>query len=91
VTVQVLAPPELKLVGLHAKEARASGGSSVTEAVCELLPKVAVTTAVCVLLIVLAVAVKVVLVAPLATVTDEGTVRLAALSLTVTAVLAGAA
>jgi len=87
----VLALPELSVDGLHCKDANASGGSNVREAVLELLPKVAVTTAVCVLLIVPAVALKVALVAPLATVTDEGTVRLAALSLTVTAVLAGAA
>jgi len=89
--VQVLAPPELKLVGLHCKETKASGGSSVREAVCELVPSVAVITAVCVLLIVPAVALKVALVAPLATVTDDGSVRLVLLSLTVTAVLASAA
>jgi len=87
----VLVPPELKLVELHTKEARANGGRSVREAVCELAPSAAVTTAVCVLLIVPAVALKVALVAPLATVADEGTVSTELLSLTAIAVLAGAA
>ncbi|HTQ56836.1 MAG TPA: hypothetical protein VMI94_20355 [Bryobacteraceae bacterium] len=88
--MQVLMAPELKLVGLQASEVSARGGSSEMDAVCELLPNVAVTTAVCTLPIVPAVALNVLLVAPLATVTEAGTVRLALLSLSVTAVLLGA-
>ena len=84
-------PPEFTVAGLHCKEARANGGSRVTEAVCEPLPNAAVTTAVCMLVIVPAVAVKLALVAPLATVAEAGTVRLEVLSLRVTVVLPGAA
>ena len=79
------------LDGLHCNDVTATGGNSDIEAVCELPPKLAVTTAVCALLIVPAVALNVALVAPLATVTEPGTVSDALLSLTVTAVLAGAA
>jgi hypothetical protein len=62
----------------------------VSEAVCALLPSVAVTTAVWVVVTAPAVAVKLALLAPLDTVTDAGTVRLALLLLKATAVLAGA-
>ena len=87
----MLVAPAPRLVGLHNRDAKASGGSSVTEAVCELLPKVAVTVTVCTLLIVLpAFALKVAAVAPLVTTTENGTVRPALLSLIVTAVLVGA-
>ena len=81
----------LKLVGVHATEVRANAGNRVREAVCELVPTAAVTTAVWLVLTVPAVAVKLAVLAPLAMVTDVGTVRLELLSLMVTAVLAGAA
>ena len=90
-TVQVLIAPELKLVGLQASDVRARGGSSEMDAVCELLPNVAVTTAVCTLPIVPAVALKVLLVVPLATVTEVGTDRLALLSLKATVAFAAGA
>jgi len=90
VTVHVADAPELRLDGAHPSEATASGGSSEMDAVCELLPNVAVTTAVCTLVIVPAVAPNVALVAPLATVTEAGTDRLELLSLSVTAVVLGA-
>ena len=89
-TVQVLAPPKLRLVGLHCKETKASGGNSVREAVCELPFRLAVITAVCEVLMVPAVAVKVAVLAPLATVTEAGTVTFELLSLNVTLVLVGA-
>lgn len=62
----------------------------LSEAVCVLLPRVAVITAVWVAVTVPAVAVKLALLAPLDTVTDAGKVRLALLLLKATAVLAGA-
>ena len=81
----------LRPVGLQLKEVKISPGNSVKEAVWALVPSAAVTTAVCVVLTVPAVAVKLAVLAPVATVTDVGTVRLELLSLMVTAVLAGAA
>jgi len=62
----------------------------LSEAVCVLLPSVAVITAVWVAVTVPAVAVKPALLAPLDTITDAGTERLALLLLKATAVLAGA-
>ncbi|HTQ56834.1 MAG TPA: hypothetical protein VMI94_20345 [Bryobacteraceae bacterium] len=90
VNVQMLFAPELRLDGLHSTDDSAKGGSNVMEAVCELLPKVAVTMAVCVLPTVPAVTVNVDVVVPPATVTDCGTVRLVLLSLKVTSVVLGA-
>ena len=88
--MQVLAPPDDRLDGLHCREAKASGGNRVREAVWELLPSVAVTTTVCVPVTVPAVALKVALVAAAATLTDAGTVSRELLSPSATAVLAGA-
>ena len=45
VTVQVDVPPELRLVGLHEMELKATGASNEIVAVCELPFSVAVTTA----------------------------------------------
>jgi hypothetical protein len=78
VTVQVLALPEVRLDGLHCREAKASGvadGRIVSEAVCVLLPSEAVITAVWVVVTVPAVAVKLAEAAPAATVTEAGTLR----------------
>ena len=61
-----------------------------SEAVCALLPSVTVITAIWVVVTVPAAAVKLALLAPLDTVTDAGTVRLALLLLKVTVVLEGA-
>lgn len=84
----MLVLPEVRPLGPHCREARARDGISVREAVCELLPSVAVTTAVWALAIVPAVAMKFALVEALDTVTDAGTVRLALLSLSPMMVLA---
>jgi len=91
VTVQVLLPLELRLVGVQAREVTARGGNNVREAVCMLVPSAAVTTAVCVLLTAPAVAVKLAVFDPLTTVTDVGTATSELLSLIVTAVFADTA
>ena len=90
VTVQVLLPPKTRLDGLHSREATASAGDKVREAVCELLPSVAVTTAVWAPGTAPAVALKVAVVAAAATLTEPGTVSSALLEPRATAVLAGA-
>jgi hypothetical protein len=89
VTVQVLALPEVRLDGLHCREDKANGawdGRMVSEAVCALLPRVAVTTAVWVVVTAPAVAAKVAEVAPAATVTEAGTVSAVLLLESATAV-----
>ena len=88
--MQVLAPPDDRLDGLHCSDETASAGDKVREAVCELLPSVAVTTAVWVPGTAPAVALKVALVAAAATLTEAGTVSSGLLEPSATAVLAGA-
>ena len=87
----MLVPPDSTLEGLHPREITVIGGSTVTEAVCELVPKVAVTTTDWVVATVPAVAVKVALVAPAATVTDAGSVSAELLSVNETVVAETAA
>lgn len=81
VTVQVLMPPDRTVEGLQEREEMARGGNRVSEAVWELVPRVAVTTAVCVLVMPAAVAVKVADKLPTGTITEEGTERRELLSL----------
>lgn len=88
-TVHVAEPPGARLEGWHATEvstAAAKGGVSVKFAVCETPLKVAVTVMLWFVLTNAAAAVKLAEVAPPATVTAPGTVRLVALLLRVTAV-----
>ena len=76
VTVQVLAAPCPRLVGLQAMPETSAGASRLIVEVCELPPRVAVTVAVWLLdMLALAVAANVAVVAPELTVTDAGTVR----------------
>ena len=75
---------------MHCNDARPITGNSVNEAVCELLPRVAVMTTVCVLLMDPAVTVNVVLAAPAGTVTDVDSASIGLLSVSVTVVLPGA-
>jgi hypothetical protein len=86
VTVQVLTALCPRLVGLQVRvETCTAAASRLTVAVWELLPSVAVTVALWLLTIeAAAVALKVVFVAPAATVTDAGTLRSALLLATVT-------
>lgn len=74
--------PEVRLDGLHCREDKASGaedGRMVSEAVCALLPRVAVMAAGWAVVTVPAVAAKLAEVAPAATVTEVGTVSAALL------------
>ena len=89
-TVHILAPPELRLDGLHCREAKARGANRVREAVWELPLSVAVTTAVWVVLTAPAVALNLPEGDQAAIVTDAGTVRLELLSRRATVVLDGA-
>jgi hypothetical protein len=74
VTVHVLTALCPRLVGLHATPETSSGARRLVVAVCELLPRVAVTVAFWLLAIeAAAVALNVAVVAPAATVTDAGT------------------
>jgi hypothetical protein len=85
VTVQVLTALCPRLVGLQATPETRTGASRLIVAVCELLPRVAVTVALCLLAIeAAAVALNVAVVAPAATVTDAGTVSEALLLASVT-------
>ena len=88
-TVHVPMAPKTRLVG-HCSDERASGGARIREVVWELPPSRAVTTAVWMVLTVPAVALKVALVVAAATLTEAGTVSRELLSLSATAVLAGA-
>jgi len=63
-----------RLAGLHARAVTAVAAVKLMVAVCELLPKVAVTVADCEAVKVPAVALNVAEAAPAATVTDAGTV-----------------
>jgi hypothetical protein len=75
VTVHVLTALRPRFVGLHARVETSTGASRLMVAVCEPLPRVAVTVAVWFLAMVPAVvALKVAVLAPAATVTDVGTV-----------------
>ncbi len=89
--VQVLLPPGARLFGLHVREVTARGGSTVTAAVCEVNPNVAVTVAACELVVVNAVPVKLAVFAPLLTLTDAGTDRAALLLTSPTVTALGAA
>jgi hypothetical protein len=90
VTVQVVAAPELTLVGLQARPETRVGATRIKVAVWEALLSVAVTVALWVVVTVPAVAVKLALLAPFDTVTEVGTLRLALLSLSATLMLDGA-
>jgi hypothetical protein len=85
VTVQVLTALCPKLVGLQVTADTSTGAVRLTVAICELLPRVAVTVALWLLAIAApAVALKAAVVAPDATVTDAGTVSRESLLLSVT-------
>jgi len=86
VTVHVLVPLELTVVGLHASDDNVTGADRLTVAVCETPLSVAVTVALWSLVIVPAVTVNVAVVAFAATVTDDGVVNSELLSDSVTAV-----
>ena len=75
VTVQVLVVPELMLMGLQDKPVTSMGATRVMLAVWEELFKVAVRVALWVVVRLPTVAVKLVVVALAATVTEAGTVR----------------
>jgi hypothetical protein len=75
VTVQMLAPPPFKLVGVQLKELGATEAARLMAALPELLPSVAVTVADWLLATLVVVALKVADMAAPATVTDAGTVR----------------
>lgn len=87
VTVHALVILDTRLDGPHTTEVTLSAGRTVTDAVWELLPNVAVTITGWELLTAPAVAVKVALAAPAGTVIDAGMVTEALLSLRETAVL----
>ena len=87
VTVHVLLPPDKTVEGLQVREEMVVGGCKVSEAVLELVPRVAVTTAVCVLVMLAAVAVKVADGLPAEIRIDAGTERRALLSVNTTEVL----
>ena len=78
-TLQALAAPEPRVVGLHVTEANANGADKVNETVCVALPRVAVSSAVPSEVIVPAVALKLAEVAPANTVTATGTPKTALL------------
>jgi hypothetical protein len=85
VTVHVLAALCPRLVGLQATPETSTGVSRLTLAVCELLPRVAVTLALWLLAMeAAAVALKVAVLAPTGTVTEAGTVSEALLLASVT-------
>jgi len=86
VTVQVLVPLELTVVGLHASDDNVTGGASVTVAVFETPLSVAVTVTLPLLVMVPAVTVNVAVVAFAATVTEDGVVNNELLSDSVTVV-----
>ncbi|HUI58056.1 MAG TPA: hypothetical protein VLY04_23945 [Bryobacteraceae bacterium] len=75
VTVQVLEALGPRLAGLQASAVTVVGAVKLIVALCELLPKVALTVADCAVVKVPVVALKVAEVAPAATVTDAGTVN----------------
>ncbi len=80
--------PEVRLDGLHCRDDKTSGaaeGRMVSEAVCALLPRVAVMAAGWAVVTVPAVAAKLAEVAPAATVTEVGTVSAVLLLESVTA------
>jgi hypothetical protein len=85
VTVQVVAPPEVRAVGLQASEEKLTAVVRLIVAVLETPLRVAVTDALCVPEMVPAVAVKEAVVAPAATVTEPGVVNAELLSEIVTA------
>jgi hypothetical protein len=89
--VQVVEAPEFTLVGLQARPETKVEATRLKVAVWEALLSVAVMLALCVVLTAPAVAVKLALLAPLDTVTEVGTLRLALLSLSATLMLDGAA
>ena len=91
VIVQVLTPAGRRLDGLHVSEVIEIAGSTVSEAVCELVPTAAVMATDWELVTVPAVALKVALVAPAATVTVAGVVSTALLLLMATDVAVVAA
>jgi hypothetical protein len=91
VTVQALMPAGRRLDGLHASEVIEIAGSTVREAVFELVPRAAVTTTDWELVTVPAVALKVALVAPAATDRVAGAVSAALLLVTPTEVAVSAA
>ncbi|MGD0669124.1 MAG: hypothetical protein ABSB23_16320 [Bryobacteraceae bacterium] len=84
VTEHAEVPPELRLAGVHDTKLIVDGATSSMETVCVLPLYVAVTTAVWLVAMVPAVAVKLAVLKPLATVTDPGTVSVAALLVSVT-------
>jgi hypothetical protein len=89
VTVQVELAPEAMLDGAHANDdtvGTTTGAVTVTEAVLELPFRVAVTVTAWLVVTVPAVAVKLAVMAPAATVADDGTVNAALLSEIATAV-----
>jgi len=73
--VQVEAPPDDRLAGAQPREVISVGATSETKAVWEVPLKLAVTLAVWSLVMVPAAAVKLAEVAPVGTMTDEGTLR----------------
>ena len=83
----MVAAPEFTLVGLHAKAETSVGATKLKVAVWEEPFRVAVTVALWDVVTAPAVAVKVALLAPLDTVTEAGTLRLALLSLSATLML----
>jgi hypothetical protein len=85
VTVQLLTPLGPRVVGLQATPETSTGANRLMVAVCELVPRVAVTVALSLPAIeAAAVALNVAVVAPAATVTDAGTVSEALLLASVT-------
>jgi len=84
VTVQLLTAPEFSVVGVQTNAVTLTSGVRLNDAVADAPFRLAVSTGVCVLATVPAVAVKAPVVAPAATVTLAGTVRLALLLLSVT-------
>ena len=83
--MQVLEALGPKLVGLQASPVTVTGATRLIVALCELLPNVAFTVADCDVVKVPAVALNVAEVAPAATVTDDGTVNVVLLLVSVTA------
>ncbi len=84
VTEQADVPPEPRLAGVHVTRLTIVGAASRIDAVCELPLYVAVTTAVWLVVMAPAVAAKFAEVEPLTTITDPGTVSVAALLVSVT-------
>ena len=88
--MQVVEAPEFTLVGLQARPETKMGATRLKVAVWEALLSVAVMVTLWVVLTMPAVAVKLALLAPLDTVTEVGTLRLALLTLSATLMLDGA-